>query len=339
MTGNPFALAYVFVPETPILECIMQDSPRCPAGPILLAMGVSLVTLGLGACGNGSDGDTADQEGFGRMTLAITDSPVTDAAEVWIEFTGVEVKALEEGAPEVFDFDAPRQINLLALDGGGSEILLDEVLLPAGDYEWIRLKVNAGMDSSDSYVVTTSGGEVPIFIPSGNETGLKLVEGFTVAIGSIVNYTIDFDLRKSLIKPPGLGDRYLLKPALRLIDNLEVGTIEGTVGEPHRTAILEGSCIPAVYLYAGTVDSPDDYGSLTTPPLASTAVELDEATGDHDYRLAFVPAGDYTVALTCDADVDLADEDELAEEVAFLDPQAVTVTAAATATVDFPAGP
>lgn len=312
----------------------MQDRWTYPARRMLLASGASVVFMALGACG-----DSSNDEEFGRMTLAVTDSPVTDAEEVWIEFTGVEVKARDEGAPEVFDFDTPRQINLLALDGGGSEILLDGVLLPAGEYEWIRLKVNASLDGSDSYVVTTSGGEVPIYIPSGNESGLKLVSGFTVGVGSTVDYTIDFDLRASLTWAQGLGDVYTLKPALRLIDNLEVGEIAGTVGDPHRTAIAEGSCIPAVYLYTGAVDSPDDYGSATTQPLASTGVTLDEVTGDYAYRLAFVPAGSYTVALTCDADADVADTDEAPDVVAFVDPQAVTVTAGVTETINFPAGP
>ena len=313
----------------------MQSFSSCPAHRLLLVSGASLVFMTLGACG----GDSSDDEEFGRMTLSITDSPVTDAEQVWVEFTGVEVKARDEGAPEVFDFDTPRQINLLALDGGGSEILLDDVLLLAGEYEWIRLKVNAGLDGSDSYVVTTSGGEVPIFIPSGNETGLKLVSGFTVGVGSIVDYTIDFDLRRSLTWASGLGDVYTLKPALRLVDNLEVGVIAGTVGEPHRTLIAEGTCIPAVYVYTGAVDAPDDYGSATAPPLASTAVKLDDITGDYGYRLAFVPAGSYTVALTCDADADMADTDEAPDVVAFIDPQAVTVSAGVTATVNFPAGP
>jgi len=330
--GNLFTRAIVLVPETLIVECIMQDSSSCPVRHIVLA-GASLVLMTLGGCN-----DSSSDEEVGRMTLSITDSPVTDAEQVWIEFTGVEVKARAEGAPEVFDFDTPRQINLLALDGGGSEILLDNVLLPAGEYEWIRLKVNAGLDGSDSYVVTTSGGEVPIFIPSGNETGLKLVSGFTVGVGSIVDYTIDFDLRQSLTWASGLGDVYTLKPALRLVDNLEVGVIAGTVGEPHRTRIADGTCIPAVYLYTGSVDTPDDYGSATAPPLASTAVNLNDATGDYVYRLAFVPAGSYTVALTCDADADLGATDEAPDVVAFIDPQAVTVAAGVTETVNFPAG-
>ena len=74
-----------------------------------------------------------------------------------------------------------------------------------------------------------------------------------------------------MIHPPGLGEPYLLKPVLRLVNNLEVGTIDGTVVAG---LIVEG-CEPAVYLFTGADVVPDDVGSAT-PPLASTAVTLDD---------------------------------------------------------------
>ena len=48
--------------------------------------------------------------------------------------------------------------------------------------------------------------------------------------------------------------------------------------------------MPAVYLFTGADVVPDDIGSAT-PPLATTAVNLDEATGAWRFKLAFVPAG------------------------------------------------
>ena len=70
------------------------------------------------------------------------------AKRVVVQFTGLEIKPRDAAQPEVFDF-APRQIDLLALDGGGSEVLLADELLPAGDYEWIRVKVNADWRNND----------------------------------------------------------------------------------------------------------------------------------------------------------------------------------------------
>ena len=48
----------------------------------------------------------------------------------------------------------------------------------------------------DSYVrLETGGEECEMRVPSGDQTGLKLVRGFTVGAGTITDFTIDFDLR------------------------------------------------------------------------------------------------------------------------------------------------
>jgi len=116
---------------------------------------------------------------------------------------------------------------------------------------------------------------------------------------------------------------------LRLVNNLEVGTIDGTVA----TALIADGCVPAVYLYTGANVVPDDLGSAT-PPLASTAVNLDNATGVYRFRLAFVPAGAHTIAFTYGADDDAADVDDA---ITFSTPINVTVTAGTTTTVAVPA--
>jgi hypothetical protein len=281
-----------------------------------------------GCGGEGSEAPPAAQPQFGNISVRVTDSPVTSARRVVVEFTGLEIRPVGGGTPEVFDF-APRQIDLLALDGGGSEVLLADEMLPAGEYESIRLKVNAGRNGSDSFIELDDGSVHPLFIPSGNQTGLKLIRGFTIGAGSTHNFTIDFDLRKSVIHPPGLGDPYLLKPVLRMVNNLEVGAIEGTVA----TALIVDGCVPAMYLYTGADIVPDDLGSAT-PPLASTAVNLNESTGAYRYKLAFVPAGAHTIAFTCAADDDAADLDDA---ITFSAPINVNVVPGITTTVDVPA--
>lgn len=306
-----------------------KPSPFVAAGKVLGAVACIAVLAYLAACG-GEGSDSADTQQFGRLTLRVTDSPVTSARRVVVEFTGVEIKARNGGDTEVFDF-APRQIDLLALDGGGSEILLSDEDLPAGEYEWIRLKVNAGRNASDSFIELDDGSIHPLFIPSGNQTGLKLIRGFTIGAGSTSNFTIDFNLRKSVIHPPGLGEPYLLKPVLRLVNNLEVGTIDGTVAPE----LIVTDCMPAVYLYTGADVVPDDNGSAT-PPLATTAVKLDEATGVYRFRVGFVPTGAHTLAFTCGADDDGAETDDA---ITFSAPKNVNVLAGQTTTVEFAATP
>jgi hypothetical protein len=306
-----------------------RRSPFARLASVLGLVGCIVLLAYLAACcGGGSESPPAAQPQFGTISVRVTDSPVTSARRVVVEFTGLEIRPVGGGTPEVFDF-APRQIDLLALDGGGSEVLLADEMLPAGEYESIRLKVNAGRNGSDSFIELDDGSVHPLFIPSGNQTGLKLIRGFTIGAGSTHNFTIDFDLRKSVIHPPGLGDPYLLKPVLRMVNNLEVGAIEGTVA----TALIVDGCVPAVYLYTGADIVPDDLGSAT-PPLASTAVNLDNTTGIYRFKLAFVPAGTHTIAFTCAADDDAADVDDA---ITFSAPINVTVVAGQTNTVAVPA--
>jgi hypothetical protein len=94
-------------------------------------------------------------------------------------------------------------------------------------------------------------------------------------------------------------------------------------------------CAPAVYLFTGSSVVPDDVGSAT-PPLATTAVNLDNASGNYMFKLAFVPAGPYTVAFTCAADDDAADMDDT---IAFAPPVNATVAAGQTTMVEFKATP
>ena len=58
---------------------------------VLGAVACIAVLAFLAACGGG--GSSSPDEQFGRMTLRVTDSPVTSAKRVVVEFTGVEVKA------------------------------------------------------------------------------------------------------------------------------------------------------------------------------------------------------------------------------------------------------
>jgi len=273
----------------------------------------------LAACGGGGGGGS----GTGTLTLSITDAPIDEAASVVVEFTGVELKPAG-GSRVVFDFDTPRQIDLLALQGNDSTPLLDGVEVPAGNYNWIRLKVNADEGTLNSYVVLVEGGaQEPLFIPSGGETGLKLVSGFTVAQGGIADFTIDFDLRKSVHDPVG-QEGFHLRPALRLLDNLEVGSISGTVAE---SLVTDASCTNgnAVYLYTGNGAVVDDEGSAN-PPLASALVVFDEDSGEYRYEIGFVAEGPYTVAFTCQSADDTPDLDD---DIDFVGAADVDVTAGA----------
>jgi len=300
----------------------MMIKMRNVAGVSLLAAGA----LALAGCGGSSDGE-------GLLTVKLTDSPVETADHVYVVFEGLEIKPVDDEAIS-FDFDSRREIDLLTLQDGVTESLLDGADVPVGDYEWIRLKIYAAEDTQDSSRIvvpdgayangqTYEAGTYPLFIPSGFQTGLKLVRPFSVAAGSTTRLVIDFDLRKSVIAPPGLAPNFLLKPTLRLVDELETGTVAGDVDVAYLADQFEvdvEACFPAVYLFEGGEATPDDADRDSADGADPVLYETLEpnAEGIAAYVFAFVAAtrdgvdgDDYTVAFTCDGDVDAApDESE-----------------------------
>lgn len=317
------------------------------------ALAITAAATLLVACGGGG----GDQPRTGTLKLGITDAPVDQALEVNLQFTGVELKPVD-GEAFSLDFTPAKNFNLLSLTGTTRAMLVDGVQIPAGDYEWVRLKVTADPNvGGDSYVVLEQGGQqCEIRIPSGDQTGLKLVRGFTVAVGAITDFTIDFDLRKSLVAPPGQrtivdtcgNQAFLLKPVLRMVNNLQVGAIGGTIDPNLIAAQCASPTTPPypgnVYLFgpiaegaADTTVVPDDYDANDADgrdALASAMVDPD--TGS--YTIGFVAPGRYKVAYTCDADETDVDADtDATEEVDFTPTEgtAISVTAGQVADVDF----
>jgi hypothetical protein len=277
----------------------------------------------LAACGG-------DDDGTGRLSLAVTDAPVDGANAVVVEFTGVEVKPAEHDSID-FTFDDPRTIDLLALAGAGSETLLEGVEVPAGRYDWVRLKVAAVEDGvMDSFVELKDGSQHELEVPSGAQTGLKLVSGFVVPHGGDASFTIDFDLRKSVHEPMDASPTYLLRPALRIVDNARVGVIAGTVDN----ALVTDGCTPAVYVFEGGNVTPDDVDAASPDPVTTGIVKLDDAAGTYRYRVEFLSEGEYTVSFTCGA---ATDDPDTSETLAFAGTRNVSVVANQVATADFAA--
>lgn len=289
--------------------------------PTLMAAGLFV----LAGCGGSSSPET------GELSLKITDMPIDDAEEVVVVFSGVELKHAG-GPPFSIDFcdendlaDRPncKSIDLIELQNGVTDDLLTGEMVDAGQYQWLRLKVIAELNANDaSYIVLdTSGERFPLYIPSGAETGLKLVRPFVVAQGGVTRLVADFDVRKSVLAPPGIVDtNYVLKPTIRLMDELETGTIEGQV-DLDALATDQGidtttdSCEGGVYLFSDFAVTPDDMDTDGTAgdlddPIVYNSVAVDPMVGGTlaSYSLHFVVAGKYTVAFTCDFDVDASQD-------------------------------
>ena len=313
----------------------------------LLAAAVSGALL-LSAC-NSSDDDLVGDD-TARFSLAVSDSPVDNADVVMVCFSGIELvgngignqryeigndAVTVEANDECLDSDGnvianTRGVDLLTLQGANAESLIEEAQLPAGSYGQLRL------DIVDGSYVSANGEQHPVRVPSDQ---LRL-DGPTLSAGGNFTYTLEFDLRRALRNPPGQPG-YLLSPrGVRLVDNAQIGHLQGQVAEQ---LLLNNDCsvapantnepVAAVYLFAGSdlelselrgnSDGDDD-------PYASVAVRFD-GVSEYPFEIGFIDQGEYFAALTCET----ADDPEEESDLVFIQGQNITISASETTTVTF----
>ena len=291
----------------------MKNALIKSALPVLSALVLSALLLS--ACENTS-------QSTAPVTINITDAPVDEADAVVVQFSSITLKS--DGNDDLtFAFNPAKSIDLLALQGLASQSLIQNQVIPAGKYNQIHLGVNAEFDNvMDSYI-TVNNIDYELHVPSGSQNGLKINTPFTVAAGSTdisvadenAIYTIDFDLRKSIVNPNGQPG-YFLKPVLRLVQNTNTVSVSGSV-DP--SVLIGANCsdsVPltgnAVYVFAGTV-APDDFDEIGVEPITTSLIKFDAGNGTYNYEIGYLAAGNFTLGFTCAADLD--DEDDNANVI------------------------
>lgn len=284
----------------------------------------------LSSCGGGSSSgsDAAGGRGGsgnGFLTLKLTDAVIDSISEVWVVISSVEIKPADGPSVTHVPPGAPVAINLLSLQGGAFYTLFDSLELASGEYNWIRLHITAEIDTVwDSYVVLDDSSMHELRIPSGNQTGLQINNPMVLGSNEMATKIIDFDLRKSVVYTSG---EYLLKPVLRFIDE-DSGTISGNVSATDLSSVINCSdtdpdTYNAVYIFEGFDVTPDDIKGNPSDPYTSASIILNPATGLHEYTAAYIPYGNYTVAYTCQSDLD---DPEVNDSIVFFGTHNLTVS-------------
>ena len=344
---------------------------------ITRSMLVALALL-LNACGSGSDSDSDSASsnntasgGTGRLSVGITDAAIDEVSAVNLRVLALQLRRQDDAAKDAIEIDLRNpdgtalEFNLLDYQQGGTFPLFNDERVPAGVYAHARLvleapaktpKVCAGQDPlAGSHVIRKIGGALPIFIPSGANNGVKLAHPFLVPADGEAAVVIDFDLRQALHRPSG-QTCYFLRPTFRVEAEKDSGRIVGTV-LPSMLDNSNGLCSDddpnsgnAVYLYRDenqtpgdidAVDAADDNGQAD--PLATATVSQDDVSGDYEYVVSFLRPGNYTLAFTCQADLDRIpnpegstdDEKQANDDITFQAPQNAVVEAEKTAVIPF----
>lgn len=166
-----------------------------------LGISIALFSLLLGSCKKDSE--------TGSLSVRMTDFPAS-YQQVNVEILKVRVH-MGGGAGSWIDLPTKQGIyNLLTLQNGIDTTIVNTTELPAGNITQMRLLLG----SNNTLMVNDT--IYPMSVPSGNETGIKLVGNIAIPGNTTVNVLLDFVANESIVEN-GNGT-YQLKPAVKVIN-------------------------------------------------------------------------------------------------------------------------
>ena len=279
---------------------------------------LALAVLLLASCGGG------ERHG---ITISITDAPIDLASSVNISFARIELSG-PNVVPSVLAVSPAANVDLFQLQGGLSQTLVSTLQAKPGHYTTLSLTILADQDSGQSNITLPDGTHI-LYLQPGLPQQVNMPVDFDFGSGQDLFITVDFDLRKSIIVDPNDPSKFQLIPSMRAVLNRDAGAITGNVANTLITCVD-----PAAYVFAGDV-TPSDV-DISDPnhvnPVSTALVGLNSTSGLYNFTAGFLPAGDYTVAFTCSASQDVANQ---SNNLSFLRVLHTTVKAQDTVFVNF----
>lgn len=225
--------------------------------------------------GCGTDHGTNPAPGLVRVSM--TDAPgAYDQVNVVVREVRVHAAGETDGGWYTVRTDADTTIDLLTLANGGFVTLGDE-LVPAGDYDQVRLVLG------DGSTVVVDGVTHALTVPSGMQSGIKVQGLFTVPPGGTVDVALDFDAGRS-IHETGNG-KWMMRPVIRLVVLTRSGAIAGQL-DPATDATVYA--ITGADTVASTVPATDGTFKLAALPGGTYDVAIDVVAGYRDTTLTGV---------------------------------------------------
>lgn len=249
----------------------------------LFLVAMIFATLSFVSCdNNGSNGENTssiqlklvDAEGdYEKVLVNIIDVQYNrnDGDSGWISFESFTLPNTD---------DPLNRVDLTELVAGNTLVLTDEDI-ESGMLNQIRLILGEG----NAVVLEGETAEIPLSTPSAMQSGLKLHLDTTLEPGFSYTFILDWDVQKSIVKA-GTSGNYNLKPVIRMIAEVNSGTILGRVADALETeTVLMPAENATVYVYNET-----DITFLT--PIASTYTN-----NEGHFVLQGLPQGKYLLKI------------------------------------------
>lgn len=219
----------------------------------------------------------------GQVEVTITDAATADYKAVYVTIKEVAVQKANSETWIVLS-EQNTTYNLLELvNGVREELALAD--LEEGHYTQMRLILGNTPDNSlniqsvkhpyANYFINDKNKSIALKVASGFETGIKIVKGFDISGNETTELILDFDAARSIVKAGNSG-KWLLKPAIKMLDTEESSIIQGNAG-------MEGILVSA-QIYDATAET-----SAMVQVAASTITDEDGG-----YKL-FLEPGTYTL--------------------------------------------
>ncbi|MGR5244457.1 DUF4382 domain-containing protein [Vibrio alfacsensis] len=310
------------------------------------------VVFALTGCGSDSDSKSTTTP----VTLSVSDAPIDDVSEVVVTYSKVAFLPIGEGKPQIFDVyktnengeyvdedgnlleegedPLPLSVNLLAFQGSDAQELVEDEVIPTGDYKLCVFANDGDHPDYPSYVVEkATGNQVALTVkgegkcPQGvgeepNSGVLYFNDTFTVNPDNN-DYVVEFDLRRGLKDATGKDEGYTIqRTSVSLINTVTTGNIKGEIALNDTYLQCESDSdsgngnAHAVYLYRGDIAQEDmqpykvtedtateDTATEGVLPIAAANVNPETENGliTYQYEFGFVEPGTYSVGYTCTA--------------------------------------
>ena len=280
---------------------------------LFLIMGVALA-FAAGCDDSSSSGDSSASGSTGTLSVSMTDAPANSLGAVYVTIDEVAVHKAEDesddnGRQESRENDGDWEVvaspqktfNLLELvNGTMADLGTSE--LEAGRYTQMRLmlgdKPDGGLNIKKEphqyahYVIEKDGTEQhALFVPSGYETGIKLVHGFDMAADQPTELLLDFDASRSVVlrgsqqfNNQDPKNRYLLKPTIKIVESGSYPMLQGMVTDDAQAP----AALPDVWISAQQIDAEGD------PEIITSTLTAD-AEGETGAYQMYLPTGTYYI--------------------------------------------
>ena len=251
--------------------------------------------------GSDTDGAPPAAATTGTLAIELTDAATNAYNAVYVTIHEVAVCAdasVDDDGAWLTVATPDATYNLLELVNGVRE-QLGITELDAGHYEQLRIVLGTEPDGQSNmlddahpfahYIIDSGNNVHELKVPSGVESGIKLVNGFDIVGGQTTELILDFDALDSIVKAGSSGN-WLLKPVIKVIGTT-IATITGIVTDFTGENPVEGALVSA-QIYDSEVLEDEAQNAVMVQ-----AATITDATGA--YRLAVEP-GTYAIGAYMD---------------------------------------